>query len=49
MSKKTGISVQGSFEALKWPKIIIKKTRKQTPPKIQFYLLGGVFRSVCRL
>ena len=37
---QTGISVQGSFKALKWPKI--KKTRKQTPPKIQFYQLGGV-------
>ena len=37
VSKKTGISVQGSFNALKWPKI--KNARKQTPPKIKFYLL----------
>ena len=29
VSKKTGISVQGSFEALKWPKI--KKSKKTNP------------------
>ena len=27
--KKTGISLQGSFEALKWPKI--KKSKKTNP------------------
>ena len=30
VSKKTGISVQGSFKALKWPKI--KKSKKTDPP-----------------
>ena len=42
--KKTGICVQRSFKDLKWPKMK-KQTRKQTPPKIQFYLLGSRYKT----
>ena len=42
--KKVGLVFRGHFRPL-WPKIK-KKARKQTPPKIQFYLLGGVLSPV---
>ena len=45
--KKLGLVFRGHLRPLNGRKS--KKARKQTPPKIQFYLLGGVFRSVCRL
>ena len=45
--QKTGISVQGLFQGAKWPQI--KKLKKKTPIKIQLYLLGRFFRSVCKL
>ena len=45
--KKLGLVFRGHFRPLNDRKS--KKARKQTPPKMQFYLLGGVFKSVCRL
>ena len=33
VSKKTGISVQGSFKALKWPKI---KKKQENKPHLKF-------------
>ena len=45
--KKVGLVFRGHFWPLNGQKS--KKARKQTPPKIQFYLLGGVFWSVSRL
>ena len=42
--KKWGLVFEGHFGGLNGLKS--KKARKQTPPKIQFYLLGGVSRSV---
>ena len=45
--KKLGLVFRGHFRPSNGRKS--KKARKQTPPKIKFYLLGGVFRSVCRL
>ena len=38
--KKMGLVFRGQFRPLYGRKS--KKARKQTPPKIQFYLLGGV-------
>ena len=45
--KKLGLVFRGHFRPLNDRKS--KKARKQTPPKMQFYLLGGAFKSVCRL
>ena len=45
--KKQGLVFRGHFRPLNGRKS--KKARKQTPPKIQFYLLGGVFRLICGL
>ena len=42
--KKLGLVFRGHFRPLNGRKS--KKGRKQTPPKIQFYLLGGVFSPV---
>ena len=42
--KKQGLVFRGHFRPLNGRKS--KKGRKQTPPKIQFYLLGGVFNPV---
>ena len=42
--KKQGLVFRGHFRPLNGRKS--KKGRKQTPPKIQFYLLGGVFSPV---
>ena len=42
--KKLRFVFRGHFRPLNDQKS--KKARKQTPPKIQFYLLGGVSRSV---
>ena len=45
--KKMGLVFRGYFRPLNGRKS--KKARKQTPPKIQFYLLGGVFSPVYNL